>query len=130
VERYDGAFQGSEQEGVAMAHHLLRHDGLFVGGSSALNCVGAVKLARKLGPGHTIGTHSPSLKLAFFTFLTSCVVCACAVVCVVCAVTVLCDSGQRYNSRIYNTTWLEERGLSVPHGDDLSFLEEDGTPSQ
>jgi cysteine synthase A len=58
VERYDGAFQGSEQEGVAMAHHLLRHDGLFVGGSSALNCVGAVKLARKLGPGHTIGTHS------------------------------------------------------------------------
>jgi len=47
-------------------------------------------------------------------------------------VTVLCDSGQRYNSRIYNTAWLEERGLSVPHGDDLSFLEEEeeDTPSQ
>ncbi|EGG15587.1 cysteine synthase [Cavenderia fasciculata] len=46
----NGAFKGSEMEGVEMAHHLLKQDGLFLGGSSALNCVGAVKLARKLGP--------------------------------------------------------------------------------
>ncbi|EFA74642.1 cysteine synthase [Heterostelium album PN500] len=52
----NGAFQGTEQEGVDMAHYLLRNDGLFLGGSSALNCAGAVKLARKLGPGKTIVT--------------------------------------------------------------------------
>ena len=39
-----------------MAHHLLKHDGLFVGSSAALNLVGAVKLARKLGKGKVIVT--------------------------------------------------------------------------
>ena len=34
----------------------MRNDGLFVGSSAAMNCVGAVKLARKLGPGQTIVT--------------------------------------------------------------------------
>lgn len=38
------------------AAYLLRNDGLFVGSSAAMNCVGAVKLARNLGPGHTIAT--------------------------------------------------------------------------
>lgn len=38
------------------AQHLLHHDGLFVGSSAAMNCVGAVKVARQLGPGHTIVT--------------------------------------------------------------------------
>lgn len=52
----DGAFQCSDSEAVAMARHLVQHDGIFVGSSSALNCVGAVKLARKLGPGHTVVT--------------------------------------------------------------------------
>ena len=39
-----------------MAHFLMRHDGLWVGSSAAMNCVGAVKAARQLGPGHTIVT--------------------------------------------------------------------------
>ena len=39
-----------------MAQYLLKHDGLFIGSSAALNAVGAVKLARKLGKGHTIAT--------------------------------------------------------------------------
>lgn len=39
-----------------MARHLLRAEGLFVGGSAAMNCVGAVRVARQLGPGHTIVT--------------------------------------------------------------------------
>lgn len=39
-----------------MAQYLLRNDGLFVGSSAAMNCVGAVKAARKLGPGHTVVT--------------------------------------------------------------------------
>lgn len=39
-----------------MANYLLRNDGLFIGSSAAMNCVGAVKAARALGPGHTIVT--------------------------------------------------------------------------
>ena len=35
---------------------LLRNDGLFLGSSSALNCVGAVQVAQSMGPGHTIVT--------------------------------------------------------------------------
>lgn len=54
--RLDGAFQGTDRQVVEMAHWLLKKDGLFVGSSAALNCVGAVKLARKLGPGKTIVT--------------------------------------------------------------------------
>jgi len=54
--RLDGAFQGSDWEVVAMAHYLLHREGLFVGSSAALNVVGAMRLARKLGPGKTIAT--------------------------------------------------------------------------
>lgn len=35
---------------------LLKNDGLFIGSSSAMNCVGAVRVAKLLGPGHTIVT--------------------------------------------------------------------------
>ena len=35
---------------------LLRSEGLFVGSSAAVNCVGAVKVAENLGAGHTIVT--------------------------------------------------------------------------
>ncbi|QDZ21803.1 cysteine synthase [Chloropicon primus] len=52
----DGAFQGTDMEAVEMSRWLVREDGLFVGSSSAMNCVGALKVARKLGPGHTIVT--------------------------------------------------------------------------
>jgi len=54
--RLTGAFAGTDREAVAMVHWLLARDGLFVGGSAGLNCVGAVKLARQLGPGKTIVT--------------------------------------------------------------------------
>ncbi|BFI04996.1 hypothetical protein MPTK1_1g18860 [Marchantia polymorpha subsp. ruderalis] len=52
----DGAFRGTDKEAVEMSRFLLREDGLFVGSSSAMNCVGAVRVARQLGPGHTIVT--------------------------------------------------------------------------
>lgn len=39
-----------------MSQYLLRNDGLFVGSSSAVNCVGAVKVARGLPPGSTVVT--------------------------------------------------------------------------
>ena len=40
----DTAFQGTDREAVEMAAHLLRCDGLFLGSSAAMNCVGAVKV--------------------------------------------------------------------------------------
>lgn len=44
------------QEAVDMAHFLLQTEGLWVGSSSAVNCVGAVKAARNLGPGKRVVT--------------------------------------------------------------------------
>jgi cysteine synthase A len=41
---------------MEMLHHLKTKEGLYVGPSAALNVVGAMKLARILGPGHTIAT--------------------------------------------------------------------------
>lgn len=52
----DGAFRGSDMETVEMSRYLLKNDGLFLGSSSAMNCVGAVKVAQELGRGHTIVT--------------------------------------------------------------------------
>ncbi|XP_010252758.1 PREDICTED: cysteine synthase 2 [Nelumbo nucifera] len=52
----DGAFRGTDMEAVEMSRFLLRNDGLFVGSSSAMNCVGAVRVAKLMGPGHTIVT--------------------------------------------------------------------------
>ncbi|KAI3673870.1 hypothetical protein L6452_40000 [Arctium lappa] len=52
----DGAFRGTDIEAVEMSRFLLKNDGLFVGSSSAMNCVGAMRVAKLLGPGHTIVT--------------------------------------------------------------------------
>jgi cysteine synthase len=54
--KLDGAFFGSDRCTIEMAHYLLKHDGLFLGSSAALNVVGAVMLAKKLGRGHRIVT--------------------------------------------------------------------------
>ncbi|KAJ8429464.1 hypothetical protein Cgig2_015316 [Carnegiea gigantea] len=52
----DGAFRGTDKEAVEMSRYLVKEDGLCLGSSSAMNCVGAVRVAQKLGPGHTIVT--------------------------------------------------------------------------
>lgn len=54
VDKIDGAFYGTDREAVEMAYYLLHREGLYIGPSAALNIVGAVKLARKLGPGKTV----------------------------------------------------------------------------
>lgn len=54
--KLDGAFRGTDMEAVEMSRYLLKNDGLFIGSSSAMNCVGAVRVAKALGPGHTIVT--------------------------------------------------------------------------
>jgi len=52
----DDALQIPDSECVPMVYRLLRHEGLFVGGSTGINVVAAVRIARELGPGHTIVT--------------------------------------------------------------------------
>lgn len=46
----------TDDEALVMAHHLVEHDGLFVGSSSGVACVAAYRVAKQLGPGHTIVT--------------------------------------------------------------------------
>lgn len=46
----------SDKELLEMGYFLLRNDALFVGPAAALNACAAVKVARKLGPGHNIVT--------------------------------------------------------------------------
>jgi cysteine synthase len=46
----------SDAEALTVIFDLLRHEGLLVGGSTGINVAGAAKLARALGPGHTIVT--------------------------------------------------------------------------
>eukprot|EP00762_Andalucia_godoyi_P001590 ANDGO_00128.mRNA.1 Cysteine synthase 1 len=52
----DGAFFCTDAEAFRMISWLIAKEGLVLGPSAALNVVGAVKLARKLGPGNTIVT--------------------------------------------------------------------------
>lgn len=79
----DDAEMIPDQECVDMVYRLLREEGLFVGGSSGINVAAAVRVAKRLGPGHTI-------------------------------VTILCDSGSRYQSRLFNADWIREKGLKIP----------------
>jgi cysteine synthase len=46
----------SDDEAVPIVFDLLQHEGLCLGGSSAINVAGAIRLAKDLGPGRTIVT--------------------------------------------------------------------------
>jgi len=52
----DEPFQVTDAEMLPIVFELLQHEGLCLGGSSGINVMGAIKLAEKLGPGHTIVT--------------------------------------------------------------------------
>ena len=52
----DWALQVSDQDMVNMVYQLLREEGWFFGSSTGVNICGAVEVARKLGPGHTVVT--------------------------------------------------------------------------
>jgi cysteine synthase A len=80
----DEAYQVPDAEALPVVFDLLSQEGLFLGGSSAINVAGAIRLARDLGPGKTV-------------------------------VTILADSGQRYQSKLWNPEFLRERGLPVPN---------------
>jgi cysteine synthase A len=53
---YDEARGIDEAEARQMARRLAREEGIFAGTSSGLNVVGALHIARELGPGHTVAT--------------------------------------------------------------------------
>ncbi|MBI4822104.1 MAG: cysteine synthase A [Deltaproteobacteria bacterium] len=79
----DFSWQIPDDETVTMVFDLVAREGLVLGASTGINVAGAVRLARELGPGHTV-------------------------------VTVLCDSGARYASRLFNPEFLRSKGLPVP----------------
>jgi cysteine synthase A len=81
--RVDDAFLIPDEEAVPIIFDLLQHEGLCVGSSSGINVAGAIRLARQMGPGHTI-------------------------------VTVLCDSGYRSQSKLFNPEFMRSKNLPVP----------------
>jgi len=52
----DKAYLIPDEEAVPVIFELLQHEGLCLGGSSGINIAGAIRLARELGPGHTMVT--------------------------------------------------------------------------
>ena len=52
----DFAYQVPDEEGLTHVFEMLEHEGLCLGASSGINVAGAIRLARDLGPGHTIVT--------------------------------------------------------------------------
>ena len=54
--KIDWALQVSDQEMVTMVYRLLREEGWFFGSSTGINVCGAIQVAQKLGPGHTVVT--------------------------------------------------------------------------
>ncbi|WP_417272250.1 cysteine synthase A [Celeribacter halophilus] len=52
----DFAYQIPDEEALPVVFDLLEHEGLCVGGSSGINVAGAMRMAREMGPGHTIVT--------------------------------------------------------------------------
>jgi cysteine synthase A len=79
----DLAYQIPDEEALPIVFDLVVDEGLLLGGSSGVNIAGAIRLARELGPGHTI-------------------------------VTLLCDSGARYASKLFNPAFLRQKDLAVP----------------
>jgi cysteine synthase A len=81
--KVDEAYLIPDEEAVSVIFELLEHEGLCLGGSTGINIAGAIRLAKQLGPGHTI-------------------------------VTILCDSGNRYQSKLFNPAFMRSKNLPVP----------------
>jgi cysteine synthase A len=79
----DDAYEISDSEALPIVFDLLEHEGLCMGGSTGINVAAAIRMAKEMGPGHTI-------------------------------VTILCDYGNRYQSKLFNPAFLREKGLPIP----------------
>lgn len=82
----DTQFRISDEEGMQWVSRLLREEGLCLGLSSGINVAGAVALGKKLVAD---GRETPRVA------------------------TILCDTGFRYLSTLYNAEWLAAKGLPV-----------------
>jgi cystathionine beta-synthase len=92
----------SDRDSFAMARRLTREEGLFVGGSAGLITHIALQVAREV--------DDPNA----------------------CVVTFLCDTGERYLSKLYNDEWMRENQLLEPDRVTLGDLVDhkgDGAPS-
>ena len=56
-----------ENEARVLARRLAREEGIFAGTSSAMNVLGALRLAREVGPGHTVVTVAVDSGLKYLT---------------------------------------------------------------
>ncbi len=52
----DDAYEIPDEEMLPIVFELLQHEGLCVGGSTGINVAGAIRMAKEMGPGHTIVT--------------------------------------------------------------------------
>ncbi|MGH6952634.1 MAG: cysteine synthase A [Alphaproteobacteria bacterium] len=52
----DDAYQITDEEALPILFDLLEHEGHCLGGSTGINVAGAIRLAKDMGPGHTIVT--------------------------------------------------------------------------
>ena len=52
----DGALQITDEEALPVIFDMVEHEGLVLGGSTGINVAAAIRLAKELGPGHTIVT--------------------------------------------------------------------------
>ena len=82
----DTQFRISDEEGLQWVARLLREEGLCLGLSSGINVAGAVALGKQLV---AEGRETPRVA------------------------TILCDTGFRYLSTLYNAQWLESKGLPI-----------------
>ncbi|GAA4643220.1 cysteine synthase A [Pontixanthobacter gangjinensis] len=82
----DTQFRISDEEGLDWVARLLREEGLCLGLSSGINVAGAIALGKQLVDS---GRENPRVA------------------------TILCDTGFRYLSSLYNREWLEAKGLPV-----------------
>jgi cysteine synthase A len=54
--KIDHAYLVPDEEAVPVIFDLIEHEGLCMGGSTGINVAGAIRLAKEMGPGHTIVT--------------------------------------------------------------------------
>jgi len=52
----DDAYEIPDEEALPIIFDLLEHEGLCMGGSTGINIAGAIRMAKEMGPGHTIVT--------------------------------------------------------------------------
>ncbi len=71
----------SDKEAMLMVRRLAQEEGLFAGGSTGVNIVSALEVARRVNDPQAL------------------------------VVTVLCDTGERYLSKVYNDEWLRENQI-------------------